>query len=338
MTILRRCRRLAPLVVAASLLACRADAPVPATEALDTVRVANATGLSQAPMSLAAEEGYFREAGIVVEFVPVRQHEDVLVALLTDKLDAAVELFQAGYFGAMARGGALRFITSTVTLTPGHCPYVGVVLRPGLAPAEAARGLHKLRVSNDGMFRYLLSRDLESQGLHLASFELIRLQAELAEQALVKGTFDGAILAEPFLSRAARSGTFWMPSQAATPNVEIGGLLVGNALLTTRRDVGIRFLAAYRRGVATFNEGKTPANFAAMQRATGLDSTTLAGACWPAFRADGRLNLDGVMAYQSWLVKQGLADVTATPAQFWDSTLVAATDTILRHTPPRTPQ
>ena len=338
MTILRRCRRLAPLVVAASLLACRADAPVPATEALDTVRVANATGLSQAPMSLAAEEGYFREAGIVVEFVPVRQHEDVLVALLTDKLDAAVELFQAGYFGAMARGGALRFITSTVTLTPGHCPYVGVVLRPGLAPAEAARGLHKLRVSNDGMFRYLLSRDLESQGLHLASFELIRLQAELAEQALVKGTFDGAILAEPFLSRAARSGTFWLASQVATPDVEIGGVLVGNGLLTTRRDVGIRFLAAYRRGVAKFNEGKTAANVAAVQRATGLDSTTLAAACWPAFRPDGRLNLDGVMAYQSWLVGQQLADVAATPAQFWDSTLVAATDTMLSHLSTRTPE
>jgi|CXWL01.1.fsa_nt_gi NitT/TauT family transport system substrate-binding protein len=338
MSLSRRRRWPALLLVAVALGACGTDSARPAAPHLDTVRVANATGLSQAPMSLAAAEGYFRDVGVAVEFVPVRQHEDVLVALLTDKLDAAVELFQAGYFGAMSRGGAIRFITSTVTLTPGHCPYVGVVLRPGLAPAKAAQDIHRLRVSNDGMFRYLLSRDLESQGLHLGSFELIRLQAELAEQALVKGTFDAAILAEPFLSRATRSGTFWLASQAATPNVEIGGLLVGNRLLTTHRDVGIRFLAAYRRGVAKFNEGKTPANLAAMQRATGLDSTTLAAACWPAFRADGRLTLDGVMAYQAWLVGQQLADVAATPAQFWDSTLVAATDTMLRHTPPRTPQ
>lgn len=326
------------VALAAALAGCGAKTPSPATAALDTVRVANATGLSQAPMSLAAEEGYFTDAGIAIDFVPVRQHEDVLVALLTDKLDVAVELFQAGYFGAMARGGAMRFITSTVALTPGHCPYVGVVLRPGLTAATAARGIHKLRVSNDGMFRYLLSRDLESQGLHLGSYELIRLQAELAEQALAKGTFDGAILAEPFLSRATRTSTLWMQSQDATPNVEIGGLLVGNRLLTTDRDVGVRFLAAYRRGVAKFNEGKTAANLAAMQRATKLDSTALANACWPAFRDDGRLTLDGVMAYQAWLITQGLADVTATPAQFWDSTLIVATDTMLRPTRPRTLQ
>ncbi|MBL0177792.1 MAG: ABC transporter substrate-binding protein [Gemmatimonadetes bacterium] len=320
------------------LSGCGSDTRTAATPHLDTVRVANATGLSQAAMSLAAEAGYFREAGVAIEFVPVRQHEDVLVALLTNKLDAAVELFQAGYFGAMVRGGAMKFITSTVSLTPTACPYVGVVLRPGLSPADAPRHMHKLRVSSDGMFRYLMSRDLESQGLQLASFELVRLQAELAEQALTKGTFDAAILAEPFLSRATRSGTFWLRSQDATPNVEIGGLLVGERLLTRDRGVGIRFLAAYRRGVATFSEGKTAANLAALQRATGLDSTSLANACWPTFRADGRMNLDGVMAYQQWLVGQKLAATPATPAQFWDSTLVAATDTILLRTSPRTPQ
>lgn len=318
--------------LAATLTACLAGCAdgksTVATPHLDTVRVSNSAGLSQAPMSLAVEAGYFAEMGIAVQFVPVRQHEDVLVALLTDKLDAAVELFQAGYFGAMARGGAIRFITSTVTLTPANCPYVAVVLRPGLAPDDAPRAMRKIRVSNDGVYRYLLARDLATQGLSLGSFELIRLQSELAEQALVKGTFDAAILSEPFLSRASHQGTVWLRSQEATPNEEIGGLLVGNRLLTTDRAIGVRFLAAYRRGVAKVMEGKTPENLAAMQRATGLDAATLAEACWPTFRTDGRLNLDGVMAYQAWLVTQRLADVAARPDQFWDSSLVVASDSI----------
>lgn len=325
------------LLLLVGLAACGGSGGAPAASpALDTVRVANSTGLSQAAMSLAVSEGYFADAGIAVQFVPVRQHEDVLVALLTDKLDVAVELFQAGYFGAMARGGMIRFITSTVTLAPASCPYVGVVLRPGLTPVDAPTQMRKVRVSNDGIMRYLLSRDLESKGLRLGSYELIRLQAELAEQALAKGTFDAAVLAEPYLTRAQRNGTLWMRSQDATPDVEIGGLLVGSRLLTRDREIGIRFLAAYRRGVALFNEGKTPANLRAVQRATGLDSASLASACWPVFRADGRLNLDGVMSYQQWLVGQKLSTAPATPEQFWDSTLVAATDSILLRTSPRT--
>jgi len=305
---------------------------------LDTVRVSNSAGLSQAPMALAVEQGYFAEAGIAVEFVPVRQHEEVLVALLTDQLDAAVELFQAGYFGAMARGGTIRFITSTVTLAPDRCPYVAVVLRPGLAPADVPRTMRKIRVSNDGVYRYLLARDLATQGLSLSAFELMRLRSELAEQALIEGTFDAAVLAEPFLSRAAKHATVWLESQAATPNIEVGGLLVGQRMLTTRRAVAVRFLAAYRRGVAKVMEGKTAENMAAMQRATGLDATTLTDACWPTFRTDGRLNLDGVMDYQAWLVTQQLADLVARPDQFWDSTLVQASDSILLARPPRPPR
>jgi hypothetical protein len=85
-------------------------------------------------------------------------------------------------------------------------------------------------------------------------------------------------------------------------------------------------------------EGKTAENMAAMQRATGLDSTTLADACWPTFRPDGRLNLDGVMDYQTWLVGQRLADLVARPDQFWDSTLVQASDSLLQALQPRPPR
>lgn len=306
--------------------------------ATDTVRVANSTGLSQSPMALAAELGYFADEGLVVTFLPVRRHEDVLVALLTNRLDAAVELFQAGYFGAMARGGSIRFVASTVVLAPESCPYVGVVLRPGLSIANAPRVMRRIRVSSDGVFRYLLNRDLRSQGLDIGAFELVRLQSELAEQALVAGTFDAAILSEPFLSRAARRATLWLRSQDATPNLEIGGILFSERLLTRDRDLGVRFLAAYRRGVASYLEGKTAANLAAMQRATGLDSLTLAQACWPAFRADGRLSLPDVMAYQQWLVTEQLASIAARPDQFWDSTLIVASDTMQQHpfrSPPR---
>lgn len=320
------------------LSGCAKPGDSPTAGQAETVRVANSTGLSQGPMALAAELGFFADAGLVVEFVPVRRHEDVLVAMLTNRLDAAVELFQAGYFGAMARDGAIRFVASTVVLAPDACPYVGVVLRPGLSRLDAPHAMRRIRVSSDGVFRYLLARDLRSQGLAMDRFELVRLQAELAEEALSTGTFDAAILSEPFLSRAARRGTLWLRSQDATPDLEIGGILFGERLLTRDRDVGVRFLAAYRRGVARFLEGKTPANLAAMQRATGLDSTTLAQACWPAFRADGRLSLADVMDYQGWLMTEHFASASARPDQFWDSTLIVASDTVRHNTLPRPPR
>ena len=54
---------------------------------LRTVRVSAQPHLSQAPMMIAAAEGFFRDEGLDIEFVPAMRAQETLVALVTGDLD-----------------------------------------------------------------------------------------------------------------------------------------------------------------------------------------------------------------------------------------------------------
>lgn len=294
----------------------------------DTVRIVLSRGLSQAPMALAIEGRYFEAAGIVPVVVTIRRETEVLVALIEGQADVAIEMVYPGYLGAMVRGAPVRFVTSTVVLDTTTCPYVAAVLRPGLSPGEAPAVVRTVRTTSTSTYRYLLERALVARGIDTARVQLLEVGIEASEQALREGRLDAAVLSEPALSRAERDGARWFSLHEGAGGMAIGGLLFGKRLVEGPPDLGTRFLAAYRRGVAQYLEGKTPANVEALSRFTALDATTLAQACWPAFRDDGRLDPAGILGYQDWAIARGFLDTPARVDQFWDSSFVAASDAL----------
>jgi len=313
------------------LSGCERAPAEPGSPTLTRVRVILSPHLSWGPLVLAREKGFFAEEGLEVEFVTLLRTEESLVALLGGEVDVLPGPLHPGLLTAIARGADVRIVAGMNHLAREGCTYHAVVLRPGLGPAEAARRLRRVDASRDGSSRYLVSRMLATQGVDIDSLDTVRLPVAVIEHSLNEGSVDAAGLTEPMVTRSLRTASLWLRSQDATPDFQWGVIAFGERLLRREPALGARFLAAYRRGIIQFGQGKTPENVADLVQATGEERETLMQSCWPEFRADARINLASVLEYQQWALDHNYLDRPAAPAQLWDSSLVAASDSILKH-------
>ena len=110
----------------------------------------------------------------------------------------------------------------------------------------------------------------------------------------------------------------WKSATAVLPRFQYAVILFGPNLLDKRAGVGERFLRAYLRGVGQFLLGKTPHNVDLLQTFLHFDRETLTRMCWSPMTADGRLNTDSLMAFQSWLVARKAVDRPLRPDELID--------------------
>lgn len=66
-----------------------------------------------------------------------------------------------------------------------------------------------------------------------------------------------------------------------------------------------------------------------MVKHTGLERDLLKQMCWQPIHNDGRVNLDTIVDYQNWAVKQGQLDKPATIEQFWDPSYIDYANKVL---------
>jgi len=327
---------LAALLTAAALGGCQRGDSAPAP-AIRTLRVIRNTHLSHGPLLLAEEMGYFAEEGLKIEFVPQARGEESLIALVSGDVDVLPGPLHPGLLTAVARGGDLRIVAGLNVVGP-ECTYHAIALRPGLTPEAAQRRIRKLNVSADGATRYLAGRMLATKGIDIDTLDTIRLPTPVLEHSMADGSVDAASLSEPLVTRIGTKGTIWLRSQDANAGFQWSVMSFGKKLLHEDPEAGVRFLTAYRRGVALFLEGKTPENLDRLEKLMQEDRKILQESCWPIFRSDPRPNMASVMEYQDWAHRKGWLDQTATLAQLWDSSFVVASDSALRRhaaSPPR---
>jgi NitT/TauT family transport system substrate-binding protein len=332
----RRAQVIAVLLSAAALGSCQ-DAEPEGTPALRTLRVIRNSHLTSAPLLLAEDAGYFAEEGLKIEFVDMNRGEESLIAMLGGEADVLPGPLHPGLLTAVARGGDIRIVAGLNILSP-DCTYHAIVLRPGLTPEAAQRGIRRLDASRDGSTRYLAGRMLATRGIDLDTLNTLKLPQEIIGHSLGNGSVDAASLSEPLVTRIGRTGTIWLRSHEATPGFQWSVMSFGKKLLRDDPEAGVRFLTAYRRGVALFREGKTPDNLERLERLTQEDRKILEESCWPFFPSHLRPNMASVLAYQQWALEHDYLDETATLAQLWDSSFVVASDSaLLRHVaiPPR---
>jgi NitT/TauT family transport system substrate-binding protein len=289
---------------------------------LPKVRVALNPHISWGPLMIAQAEGFFRNEGVEVEFVPALRPEESLVALATGAIDVRPGPLHAGFLSAVAQGAKIRITAGQGYLARDGCTYYGIVLRPGLDTAGTPH-IKRMRVGQDGMNRYIVSHMLSKHNVNLNSIETNRLPESMMAMSLESGAIDAVTATEPALSRMVKIGTLWLSAQDALPDFQWGVLVFGERLLRDH-DTGIRFLRGYNRGVARFQEGKTPRNVAIIAEATGETPEIIREACWPTFRLDSRINWESIAEFQAWANVEGLMERTVSRNQVWDSTFVTA--------------
>ena len=312
------------VLAAALLAACSGnDAPSPEAQApLPKLRVTYLRHLSWGPLMIAHAEGFFRQEGLDVELVPSLNSEEQLAALVTGRIDVHPGPPHTGLLSAMARGANLRVVAGQGELDADGCTYFGIVLRRDFDPARMT--LKRMRMSQSGLTRYVVSRMLAPHGVDVKSIEGVRLPEAVMVSTLERGMIDGLAVTEPTLTRLAKVGRLWIRAEDAAPGLQWGLVTFGERLLGKDRELGVRFLRAYTRGVAQYRQGKTPRNVAIISEGTGEPEDVIREACWLTFRAGPEINWESLMQFQRWANGEGLMEHTLSRDQLWDSTFVTA--------------
>ena len=314
----------ASLLTIATLAACgRADAPAVGSAAPAKVRVSITPHLSWGPLMIAQAEGFFKAEGLEVEFVSAMRSEESLAALVTGDIDVRPGPIHAGFLSAIAQGAKIKIAAGQGELARDGCTYYAVVVRPGLEPSRTTP-IRKMRASQDGATRYVVSRMLEPRGVDLKTIETIRLPEAVMTMSLQRGSIDAVAVTEPALTRTAKVGKVWIRAQDVVPDFQWGVIAFGERLLFRDRDAGIRFVRAYNRGVERYHQGKTPRNVAILAHATGESEEVTREACWPTFPTGSSVDWESIASFQRWANAEGLMEHTVSRDQAWDSTFVTA--------------
>jgi NitT/TauT family transport system substrate-binding protein len=301
-----------------------------------TLKVLVQPYLSYAPFFIAQEEGFFAEQAIQIEFIQMSEAVEAVPALTQGTLDVAAGLIWPSHLNAMARGAHIKIVADKGYIGPQDCSYTTIMVRPALIENGELESPAQLRgrqvVLNPASFTgYYLDTLLSAVGLALDDIEIADVPVPARPEALEKGSVDGVIVSEPWVTRISQGGqgVIWMPAQQVIPDSQVGAIFYGPTLLDKNPDAGKRFMIAYLKAIQQYNRGKTERNLEILAKYTKLDQELLNQACWPTLHSDGRVNVQSVLDFQAWAVKRDLLDNPVTEDQFWDPSFIEYSNQVL---------
>jgi NitT/TauT family transport system substrate-binding protein len=228
--------------------------------AQDKVRVATFPASSALPYYVALERGYFKEAGIEVETVPMSSHPFIVQAIVKGDIEAASNLVTLeGANINQRRPGTLAY----VSLNGQNHIYIQeqFLVRKG-HPANTLKDLKGTRLlsapgpGNIGAARAVLKAVGLEEG---KDFTIQEQQMGVHLAALQAGTFDGAYTLEPVASAMVKQGVAerveagviatYLLGRKDAQAFAAGGALSGK-FISDKPAVAERYARAFARGVA----------------------------------------------------------------------------------------
>ena len=303
---------------------------------LITVKVVSLPFISFAPIYIALDEGYFEEQGLAIEIVSFTQQQDTLPALISGEVDVIGGLVSIAYLNTMARGGEIKFVADKGYIDPDGCSNFAVVMAKDWADANNPEDPATLRgqvvnIQEATWLTFFLEKELSTIGLTMADIEQTSIPSPGQPEAMTQGTIVATTQNEPWVTILSSQGhqVILEPVQELLPESQSAVLLYGPSLLNDNPGVGDRFMAAYLKAVAQYNEGKTERNVEILAQHLGLETDLLQTMCWPTLRADGNLDIPSIMDFQEWAIANEFLDTIVTEEQFWDGRFIENGATLL---------
>jgi|GEM_PF-527482 len=309
------------------------DSPIPQSEpTLEQVslKLGILPFLSHAPLFIAQQEGFFEAQGLDVELVLFTRATDLIPFLLTGDLDAGVVSVTPSVLNSITEGGQIKYVANKGYYDPDHeCVFSGWTARNellangGLDDLANVKGL-KFGMSPGGLLEYALDRLLAMGGLTQEDIEVVTIRSQVSLlEALGNQAVDIGSQGEPWIFRSRNAGyaDVLISNSVLMPGYDLGMIAYGPNLLENT-EVGNRFMLAYLNAIAFYSEGKTDRNSELVAEYSGLSLEEVGQACWQPIKADGYINIEGIMDFQEWALAKGYIDAIVEPEQFWDSTFV----------------
>jgi NitT/TauT family transport system substrate-binding protein len=333
------------LFLALCLSACsRQESPHPAEEpapapsvaaASKPIRVVMLPFISFLQFYIAEKEGYFKEQGLEIEFVPLGGGLNALPLLAQGKVDVFGGSVNAALMNGIARGARMRIVADKGFVGENDL-YFTIMARKELADSgklDAPGGLKGtvVALTPNSVLQYCFELVLKQRGAAPSDIRYEFIPTNMHQEALLNGAIDLAVAGEPWIVRMRKTGKLvrWLSACDIMPGMQYSVLSYGPSLLDERREDGRKFMIAYLKGVRMYNEGKTEKNVRYAAEYTGLDPEMVREMAWPCLRGDGTMNLQSIRDFQSWAVKRDMADRVASDAELFDLEFIAHAGTAL---------
>ncbi|MDA9532583.1 MULTISPECIES: ABC transporter substrate-binding protein [unclassified Bradyrhizobium] len=280
---------------------------------------------SSAPVFIAQDKGYFRDAGLEVELKFFDAAQPIAVATTSGDVDFGVTAFTAGLYN-LAGKGVLKVIGGMSREKPGY-PLIGYfasnnAYAAGLKTPKDLAGKRVAVTQVGSSFHYSLGLLADKYGFKLADVKIVPLQSLSNAAAALKGeTVDAALLpistARKLMDEGGAKFLGWVGDETpwqlgavfASPKTLTNKALVTKllgALARADREYHDIILAAMKDGIAPINEQTKPL-LEIIAKYTNLPVGQVVGNC-AYVDPDGKLDVKNVDNQIKWLQEQGFAD------------------------------
>ncbi len=289
-----------------------------ASQPLKVIKVGCSPVLSSIGIYLAAEEGYFRDAGLNVEITDFAGSGAPMTLLLENRqLDVGAGNLTAALFEAIGEGKKLRLVADKGHLDAQH-DYIQLLVRTDLIKNGRYKHLQDLKglkfglTTLEGVSQHVLfDRFLHQVGLSDKQVEFVKLTYPEINAALKSGAIDGAVQIEPYLTQALIEG---FAQSVATgdsvyPQQQSAAVIYGPSLLE-RTEQGVQFMTAYLKGVRLYIKSQTDDKLKheiaeRLKRQFPLSENVWNKMIPIGIAADGHLELASIDSDLNWYVKNG---------------------------------
>jgi NitT/TauT family transport system substrate-binding protein len=280
---------------------------------------------SSAPVFIAQDKGYFREAGLDIELKFFDAAQPIAVATTSGDVDFGITAFTAGLYN-LAGKGTLKVIGGMSREKPGY-PLIGYfasnnAYAAGLKTPKDLAGKRVAVTQVGSSFHYSLGLLADKYGFKLADVKVLPLQSLSNAAAALKGeTVDAALLpvstARTLMDAGGAKLLGWVGDE--TP-WQLGAVFASTKTLADRPLV-TRLLGALARAdreyhdviLASVADGKAPINdktkplLEIIAKYTNLPVEQVVGNC-AYIDPDGKLDVRNVGNQIDWLQEQGFVD------------------------------
>ncbi len=280
---------------------------------------------SSAPVFIAQDKDYFREAGLDVELKFFDAAQPIAVATTSGDVDFGITAFTAGLYN-LAGKGTLKVIGGMSREKAGY-PLIGYfasnnAYAAGLKTPKDLQGKRIAVTQVGSSFHYSLGLLADKYGFKLSDIKVLPLQSLSNAAAALKGeTVDAALLpistARGLLDSNGAKLLGWVGDETpwqlgavfASPKTLTNNTLVTKllgALARADREYHDVILASVKDGKAQINEQTKPL-LEIIAKYTNLLVEQVVGNC-AYIDPDGKLDVKNVANQIAWLQEQGFVD------------------------------
>ncbi len=235
--------------------------PPPEPAKIMAISYSSLGGATDAGVYLADAYGFFREAGFTVTPRVMNSIPSQVAEAATNAVEVSGIALAPGLFASVQRNINLRLVGDKQSLRPGFSA-TRLIARPDLIGADEADTMRNLRgkkIAGPGRTSigfYLVAALFRKHGMGLADMDYVEVPLPDMAAAIASRAVDGALIIDPFLSRAVQNGLAKVVSdlvEFVPPGGSIAPIVYSEKFAADR-DAGVRFMKAYMRGVRVYND------------------------------------------------------------------------------------